>query len=228
MEPPALPHAVPLGDGEIYNYKQLAETLRGRGHVFKSRSDSETIVHAYEEWGDDCVDRLRGMFAFAIWDRRARRVLLARDHSGIKPLYFTDRAGQSRTPLEITNVPTRAGETHRYVLRTDTPPGVGGAFGHGARLLSYAAPTAARTELAAGETGATIVIVYGPTVARESFRATLGGRDVSARFKPAPGASEAVRLPLAPGSSSLVLSIRGTAPDGQTIVHTDQLELVRR
>jgi hypothetical protein len=143
-------------------------------------------------------------------------------------MYLTDRAGQSHTPLEITNVPTHAGETHRYVLRTDAPPGVGGAFGHGARLLSYAAPTAARTELAAGETGATIVIVYGPTIARESFRATLGGRDVSARFKPAPGASEAVRLPLAPGSSSLVLSVRGRTPDGQTILHSDHLELVRR
>jgi len=143
-------------------------------------------------------------------------------------VYLTDRGGQSSVPLEITGVPTRAGETHRYVLRPDAPPTVGGAFGHGARLLSYATPTAAHTDLPAGETAATIVIVYGPTIARESFRATLGGRDVSVRFKPAPSGAEAVRLPLATGSNTLVLSIRGTAPDGQTIVHSDQLELVRR
>jgi len=73
-------------NGEIYNFRELAADLKSRGHRFATRSDSEVIVHAYEEWGDQCVSRLRGIFAFAVWDRRRRRLLLARDRSGIKPL----------------------------------------------------------------------------------------------------------------------------------------------
>jgi asparagine synthase (glutamine-hydrolysing) len=75
-------------NGEIYNYRELARELAGLGHIFRTHCDTEVIVHAYEEWGDDCVKRFRGMFAFAIADFRRRRVLLARDHFGIKPLYY--------------------------------------------------------------------------------------------------------------------------------------------
>lgn len=74
-------------NGEIYNYQQLRRDLELRGHKFKTNSDTEVIVHAYEQYGDDCVQQLRGMFAFAIWDRRRRRMLIARDRVGIKPLY---------------------------------------------------------------------------------------------------------------------------------------------
>lgn len=75
-------------NGEIYNFKQLRNQLRKRGHLFETRTDSEVIVHAYEEWGPKFVSRLNGMFAFSIYDREKRRLMLARDHIGIKPLYY--------------------------------------------------------------------------------------------------------------------------------------------
>jgi asparagine synthase (glutamine-hydrolysing) len=74
-------------NGEIYNHHELRRDLEGRGHRFRTQSDTEAIVHAYDEWGDACVERLDGMFAFAIADVRARRVLLARDRLGKKPLF---------------------------------------------------------------------------------------------------------------------------------------------
>ena len=75
-------------NGEIYNYKELREQLRSKGHVFKTQTDTEIIVHLYEEFGSSCVERLRGMFAFAIWDERQEALFLARDRVGIKPLYY--------------------------------------------------------------------------------------------------------------------------------------------
>jgi asparagine synthase (glutamine-hydrolysing) len=75
-------------NGEIYNFRELRAELEARGHVFASRSDTEAIVHAYEEWAEACVERLHGMFAFAVWDERVRRLLLARDRVGKKPLYY--------------------------------------------------------------------------------------------------------------------------------------------
>jgi asparagine synthase (glutamine-hydrolysing) len=76
-------------NGEIYNYRELQRELEGRGHHFKTNSDTETILHAYEEYGPACVNRLRGMFAFAVWDSSLRQLFIARDRAGKKPLYYT-------------------------------------------------------------------------------------------------------------------------------------------
>jgi asparagine synthase (glutamine-hydrolysing) len=77
-------------NGEIYNYRELRHTLLQRGHRLRTSGDTETIVHLYEEFGPGCVDHLRGMFSFAIWDTVRRRLLLARDRLGIKPLYYVE------------------------------------------------------------------------------------------------------------------------------------------
>src|SRR5229473_78896 len=82
-------------NGEIYNYRELRRFLECRGHVFRTATDTETIVHLYEEYGERCVEKLRGMFAFAVWDERRRALLLARDRLGIKPLYYTLSGGSS-------------------------------------------------------------------------------------------------------------------------------------
>jgi asparagine synthase (glutamine-hydrolysing) len=103
-------------NGDINNHADRRRELAPHGHRYHSRSDTETIVHAYEQWGDDCVARLRGMFAFAIWDAPRRRLLLARDRLGVKPLYWSwvgDRlvfASEIKAILESGLVTARANE----------------------------------------------------------------------------------------------------------------------
>jgi asparagine synthase (glutamine-hydrolysing) len=91
-------------NGEIYNHAELRPGLEERGHRYRTRSDTETIIHLYEEYGEDCVKHLRGMFGFAIWDSRRRRFFCARDRLGIKPIYFARRGGQLLIASEIKSL----------------------------------------------------------------------------------------------------------------------------
>ena len=125
-------------NGEIYNHRAVRSVLEQAGHRYRTHSDTETIVHAYEEWGDDCVSRFRGMFAFAIWDARRQRLLLVRDRLGVKPLYWArgsqpDRgerilfASEIKALLESRLVPRRENRSalpeilaNRYTAGTET------------------------------------------------------------------------------------------------------------
>jgi len=91
-------------NGEIWNYQALRKELIEKGHAFRTNSDTETIVHAYEEYGIDCIARLHGMFGLAIWDGPRKRILLARDRAGKKPLYYTNVAGNLIFASEIKSL----------------------------------------------------------------------------------------------------------------------------
>src|SRR6185312_2505956 len=85
-------------NGEIYNYREVRRELEARQHTFRTQSDTEVLLSAWEEWGVDCLPRLNGMFAFAIWDNQEQTLTLVRDRVGIKPLYYsrvTDKDGNS-------------------------------------------------------------------------------------------------------------------------------------
>jgi asparagine synthase (glutamine-hydrolysing) len=103
-------------NGEIYNHRDVRATLESAGHRFSTRSDTEAILHAYEQWGADCVHRFRGMFAFAVWDARRERLFAARDRLGVKPFYWAtagDRllfASEIKAILETGLVPAEANE----------------------------------------------------------------------------------------------------------------------
>ena len=106
-------------NGEIYNHSILREKLRTLGHQYRTQSDTETIVHLYEEYGTDCVQHLQGMFAFAIWDARRQRLFIARDRLGIKPLYYQLTSQQIVFGSEIKVIlacPGTCGQLDRAVL----------------------------------------------------------------------------------------------------------------
>jgi asparagine synthase (glutamine-hydrolysing) len=88
-------------NGELYNFPELLPLLEARGHRFHSRTDTEVVLHSYEEWGPSCVDRFNGMFGFAIWDTQRRRLFLARDRFGVKPLYYAFHGGRFLFASEI-------------------------------------------------------------------------------------------------------------------------------
>lgn len=114
-------------NGEIYNYRELQKTLQSRGHHFLTNSDTETIVHAYEEFGASCVDQLRGMFAFAIWDERKQSLFIARDRVGKKPLYYS----VTRTGTLVFGSELKSLLEHPEVERTINPRSLDAYFSLG-------------------------------------------------------------------------------------------------
>jgi asparagine synthase (glutamine-hydrolysing) len=115
-------------NGEIYNSPELREELEGRGHTFRGRSDTEVLLRAYETWGIDCFERLRGMFAAALWDARRQRLLLARDHLGIKPLYY----GRSPSGAVVWASEVRAALASGLIPFRVDPRGLVGYLAYGA------------------------------------------------------------------------------------------------
>jgi len=90
-----------VANGEIYNYRELRKDLEGRGHQFLTQSDCEVIIHLYREYGEECLQHLRGMFSFALWDTERKQLLCARDHLGQKPFYFAEKDGYFAFASEI-------------------------------------------------------------------------------------------------------------------------------
>ncbi len=88
-------------NGEIYNYIELREELKGKGYAFRTKTDTEVIIHAYEEWGTDCLNRFNGMWAFALWDGRTKTLFCARDRFGVKPFYYFMKNGEFAFASEI-------------------------------------------------------------------------------------------------------------------------------
>ena len=120
-------------NGEIYNYKSLRKQLRAHGHVFVGESDTEVLVHAWDQWGLDCAARLQGQWAFAVWDYTHQKLYLSRDRLGIHPLYFTIRNRQIRFASEV-----KALFADPSVRRAFDPVGIG-------QILTYWSTVAPRT-----------------------------------------------------------------------------------
>src|SRR5579871_1607043 len=103
-------------NGEIYNFRELRRLLEARGHRFASHTDSEVLVHGYEEWGLGLLERLNGIFAFAIWDGRRRELLMARDRFGVKPLYVKREPNRILFGSEIKAILALAGSSARLSI----------------------------------------------------------------------------------------------------------------
>ncbi|MFC7443120.1 asparagine synthase (glutamine-hydrolyzing) [Laceyella putida] len=113
-------------NGEIYNYRELRQELEILGHTFKTQSDTEVLLHSYIEWGEDCVKRLNGIFAFAVWDEQRQQLFLARDHLGVKPLFFAERGSSVLFGSEL-----KALLVHPLVKAEIDAQGLAEVFGNG-------------------------------------------------------------------------------------------------
>src|SRR3989304_7051721 len=101
-------------NGEIFNYVELRQELLKKGHTFSTQSDTEVIIHLYEEYGEGCLEQLNGQFAFAIWDGNRRKLFLARDRAGIRPLFYTSNNNKFYFASEIKAI-FATGETERDI-----------------------------------------------------------------------------------------------------------------
>src|SRR5258708_20965310 len=117
-------------NGEIYNFRELRHELERQGHAFRTQSDTEVLLHAYIEWGEDCVHHLNGIFAFGLWDEQKQQLLLARDHLGVKPLFYAQRGSAILFGSELTALLThQAVQTEidaiglAEIFRFTRPPG---------------------------------------------------------------------------------------------------------
>ena len=111
-------------NGEIYNFRELRVDLEAEGHTFRTTGDTEVLLKAYAQWGTDCLNRMRGMFAFALWDIRRKQLFLARDPMGIKPLYWAKVSGAGGAPLFLFSSEIRALLASDLVPRTFSPDGL--------------------------------------------------------------------------------------------------------
>src|SRR5579884_1070190 len=160
---------VVVQNGEIYNYRELMHELERAGHVFRTRCDTEVLVHGYEQWGAALWERLRGMFAVAVWDARYRRLVLARDRFGIKPLAYRHAGDEAELVEECR---ARLRDSVRAHLVADVPVGV---------LLSGGVDSGALAALAAEESPERLR-TFSIGFAESSFDELPGARAVARRY----------------------------------------------
>ena len=182
-------------NGEIYNHSEIRPELEAAGHRYKTRTDTETIVHAYEAWGDACVDRLRGMFAFALWDARRRRLLLARDRMGVKPLYWAHVSGRLLFGSEIKSI-LESGLLERRANEAALPELLGTRYLSGEETLFKGIYRLLPGHTLAFEAGRVTTRKYWdvPTGGIDEETARLSDRDAVERFREL--LTESVRLRL--------------------------------
>ncbi len=154
--------------GRVYNFAALRHELDGRGHRFRTRSDAEVIPHAYEEWGEAATERLSGMFAFALWDAARRRLVLARDRLGVKPLYYSLDGDRLLFASELKALLA----SERIERRLDPE-----ALHDFLSLLSPPAPRALLAGLSVLEPGSTLTVTDGRVVLRRYFEPRLAPDD---------------------------------------------------
>ena len=182
-------------NGEIYNHADVRRELEAAGHRYRTRCDTETIVHGYEQWGDGCVDHLRGMFAFAIWDAGRRRLLLARDRLGVKPLYWTITNGRLIFGSEIKSI-LESGLLRAEANESALPELLGTRYLSGSETLFKGVFRLMPGHTLVFEDGKVAVRRYWdiPTNRPAADSAHLGDREVVGRFREL--LEEAVRIRL--------------------------------
>ena len=141
-------------NGEIFNYVELGEELRRRGHTFRTLSDTEVIVHAWEEWGEDCFSRFNGQWALALWDRREERLVLCRDRMGVRPLFYARSGRRLRVRLRgegaVRRPDAATGPSTRPASSRPSPTGRRSPRARCSAASSSSSPVTSRSSTATG------------------------------------------------------------------------------